>query len=151
MSDETNASRRTWIFQANPAKYRIEDSLLLEHEELWNLNQHATDVRPGDRVLIWICGKDAGIYAVGTVLTAPVIMSDTPKGMEYWLDPAAGRRPKARVRVRYDKVFPDKPLNKRFLLADPALRDLSIIRSPRGTNFSVTEGEWQGLRHWLNM
>lgn len=151
MSDDASASRRTWIFQANPAKYRIKESLLLERQELWNLNQHATDVCPGDRVLIWICGKDAGIYAVGTIMTAPVMMADTVRGMAYWLDPAAGKRPKARVNVRYDKVFRDKPRYKRFLLADPALRGLSILRSPRGTNFSVTESEWLALLRWLNM
>src|SRR4051812_24312473 len=59
---------RTWLFQANPDKYDIFETLQLG-EELWNLRQHAREVRVGDRVLIWVCGDDAGIYAVGRVVT----------------------------------------------------------------------------------
>lgn len=141
---------RTWIFQANPKRYRIEESLQAEHEELWNLNQHAAEVRAGDRVLIWISGDDAGIYAVGIVLSNPVIMSDSPRGIEYWSDPADGRRPKARVQVRYDRVLLSRPLRKVYLAADPAFRNLGILRSPRGTNFAVTTAEWLAIKEWLD-
>jgi hypothetical protein len=140
----------TWIFQANPNRYRIEDSLQTEGEELWNLNQHATGVCAGDRVLIWISGDDAGIYAVGTVLSNPAIMADSPRGIEYWSDPADGKRAKARVRVRYDHVRLSRPLLKPYLAADPVLRDLGILRSPRGTNFAVTQAQWEALHEWLS-
>jgi 5-methylcytosine-specific restriction protein B len=140
---------RTWIFQANPSKYCIGESLRAENEEYWNLNQHVREVAVGDRVLIWICGKNAGVYAVGTVLTVPIPMADSAKGQGYWLDKAAGRREKPRVRVRYDRLFVDRPLYKDFIECDPDLWNLAILRQPRGTNFAVSEAEWQALRVWF--
>ncbi len=150
MTPNTPREPRTWIFQANPHRYHIEESLQKEREELWNLNQHVADVRIGDRVLIWICGDEAGIYAVGTILSNPAIVPDSPQGVGYWSDPADGKRAKARVRVRYDRVLLARPLRKAYLTADPALRNLGILRSPRGTNFSVTQGEWSAIRGWLS-
>lgn len=141
--------RRTWIFQANPNKYHIFESLRNETEELWNLNQHAREVAPGDRVLIWISGEKAGIYAVGTVITAPILMADTPSGQRYWIDKASGKWVKARVRVRYDQVLLEHPLLKDIIACDPDLWDLTILRRPRGTNFPVTANEWQAIQGWL--
>lgn len=150
MTVNTPREVRAWIFQANPNRYRIEESLQTEGEELWNLNQHAAEVGVGDRVLIWICGEDAGIYAVGTILSNPAIMSDSPRGIGYWSDPIDGKRAKARVRVRYDRVLLSRPLRKAYLSADPALRNLGILRAPRGTNFAVTRAEWSALSGWLS-
>ncbi len=138
-----------WIFQANPSRYRIFESLARESDEWWNLNQHADEVGMGDRVLIWIAGPDAGVYAVGTVVTAPIVTADSASGQAYWLEPEAGRRAKPRVRVRYDRVLLDRPLRKPYLAAGPALWDLPILRFPRGTNFRVSEEEWRGIEVWL--
>jgi hypothetical protein len=142
-------AQRTWIFQANPSKYDIFHSLASEREELWNLNQHAREVNVGDRILIWISGQDAGIYAVGTVLTPAVTRSDSGTGIGYWHTKKDGLQPKQRVLVRYDTVFLDRPLTRDYLRADPELWDLSILRSPRGTNFSVSDAEWDAIRLWL--
>jgi hypothetical protein len=149
-SDEAaeTESKDTWIFQANPDRYRIEDSLSFEDSELWNLNQHADDVSLGDRVLIWISGSSAGIYAVGTAVTEPLERPDTPKGQRYWKDEGGGEKPKPRVRVRYDRVL-DKPLLKDYLLCDPELEAMRIIRAPMGTNFPVSKKEWRFLDQWL--
>jgi len=140
---------RTWIFQANPNKYRILDSLQTENGELWNLNQHAGEICTGDRVLLWICGLEAGIYAIGTVTSDPMVMSDSPVGMGYWRVKSEGRRRKPRSFVRYDRLFLDQPLRKVYLEFDPALSNLRILRYPRGTNFPVTDQEWLVINAWL--
>jgi 5-methylcytosine-specific restriction enzyme B len=141
---------RVWMFQANPGKYDIYESLALEKEEFWNLNQYTREVGAGDQVLIWISGADAGVYAVGTVLSDPVIRSDSSTGIGYWVDPSEGFRAKARVRVRYDRVLLERPLLKTYLQADPALWDMRILRFARGTNFPITPDEWSALCQWLN-
>ncbi|HSH77851.1 MAG TPA: EVE domain-containing protein [Herpetosiphonaceae bacterium] len=141
---------RAWIFQANPDKYKIETSLRVERDEMWNLRQHHKDVNVYDHVLIWIAGHKAGIYAVGTVTGSPVVTPDTPKGIGYWNDKRDGYRAIARVPVRYNRVLIDRPVLRDFLLCDPDLWDLSIFRNPRGTNFAVTEAEWKALKVWLD-
>ncbi len=144
------ASRKTWIFQANPNLYSVNESLKLESQELWNLRQYAKVIKIGDRVLIWISGSEAGIYAVGTVMTAPMVMSDSEKGQEYWIDKPRGRQPAPRVQVRYEQRLVDRPLRKTYLEWDPELSNLSIIRYPRGTNFPVTQPEWLAIKKWLD-
>jgi hypothetical protein len=139
-----------WIFQANPAKYRIFDSLTHEREELWNLNQHSREVRKGDIVLIWIAGPDAGIYAIGTVKTDPNSQSDSQQGIGYWFRRQNGTRIKPRVIVAYKRKMLRHPILKVFLENDPNLWGLSIIRNPRGTNFRVLEDQWAALQQdWL--
>jgi len=149
-SNQTAYTRRTWIFQANPLLYRIEDSLGVEREEKWNLRQHHRAVQIGDRVLIWLAGKRVGIFAIGTVKTAPIIESDSSKGISYWNDKRQGYRPIARVQVQYERVLLDRPLLRDFLLCDPELWNLKILRNPRGTNFAVTEPEWIAIKMWLD-
>lgn len=140
---------RAWIFQANPKRYDIHTALRVEQMDMWNLNQYASEVAAGDQVVIWICGAEAGIYALGTVTSDPEIQQDSSIGMKYWTSPQEGKRPKARVWVRYSRVLLDRPLLKVYLEADPALWQLSILRQPRGTNFSVRDEEWQALQEWF--
>lgn len=147
---DDNRAVRHWLFQANPARYRIHESLKLEKDEWWNLNQHASEVRIGDHVAIWISGAEAGIYALGQVVEGPVIMPDSLRGQSYWQNHKDGLKAKPRVRVCYDRVLSDQPLLKVFLEADPALWDLRIIHAPRGTNFPMHPEEWQALLSWFN-
>jgi hypothetical protein len=147
---DPGSDTRHWLFQANPARYRIHDSLVHEAEEWWNLNQHASDVQVGDLVAIWVSGNDAGVYAVGTVVKGPRFTSDSIQGQGYWENANDGTLPKPRVLVRYDRVFVDRPLLKVLLEADPKLWDLPVIRSPRGTNFALSKVEWQALIEWLD-
>lgn len=141
---------RYWIFQANPIRYRIHESLVHEREEWWNLNQHGTEVRVGDRVAIWISGSESGIYAMGTVVEGPIQRPDSISGQNYWQDAREGRKVKSRVRVRYEKVLLERPLLKVLLEADPELWDLGVIRAPRGTNFPMRKEEWWALQNWIN-
>ena len=144
-----NEEKDTWIFQANPDQYRIEDSLQFEDEELWNLRQHASEVSTGDRVLVWISGANAGIYAIGTVTTEPHERPDSATGQQYWKDELSGKKPMPRVLVRYDRVL-EKPLLKDYLRCDPVLEKMRIITMPRATNFPVSKKEWRAIEAWLN-
>jgi EVE domain len=140
---------QAWIFQANPKRYDIHTALRVEHLDMWNLNQYATEVAAGDQVVVWICGPKAGIYALGSVTSDPVIQEDSVIGMKYWTSPKEGKRPKARVWVRYNRVLLDRPLLKVYIEADPALWKLTILRQARGTNFRVRDDEWQALQEWF--
>lgn len=147
-TDRPSIEARTWMFQANPNKYDIFQTLK-SGEELWNLRQHAKDVHVGDRVLIWVCGDDAGIYAVGRVISPAVTMPDSPEGIKHWSNPAEGKRPTPRVLVRYERLLLERPLRKAYLQSDPNLWSMKILCFPQGTNFAVSAAEWQALSAWL--
>ncbi|MGH2614359.1 MAG: EVE domain-containing protein [Thermomicrobiales bacterium] len=146
------ADVRYWLFQANPNRYRIRDSLSREEEEWWNLNQHRNEVGVGDRVAIWVSGPDAGIYALGTVIKGPVNRPDSDRSQDYYANPDDRLRleAKPRVCVRYDRILLDRPLLKRSIEADPNLRNLGVIRMPRRTNYPVREEDWLTLMDLLD-
>lgn len=153
MADLSNMQQiepRSWIFQANPNIYRIEESLAVERLELWNLRQHVKQIKKGDTVFIWISGTNAGIYAIGTVISEPEMRMDSEVGKSYWTSSRDGSRIYPRVWIRYDRVLLDHPLYRDFLKCDPILDSLQVIQSPRGTNFSVTENQRKALDIWLH-
>ena len=68
--------RKMWLFQSNPKRYRLLDSLAnprLE-EDVWEVNQHKREICSGHIALIWQCGKmvEKGIYAVVDVTSKGV-------------------------------------------------------------------------------
>ncbi|GAA5531529.1 EVE domain-containing protein [Herpetosiphon gulosus] len=142
-------TQNTWIFQAHPSLYRINEALKIEPKELWNINQHAKKVRRGDRALIWISGDHAGIYAIGTVQHDPIMQPDSDIGQAYWIDKRRGQAVKPRVEVVYDRILLNRPLSKAMLRTDLALIGLSILRYQRGTVFPVTPQEWMAIETWL--
>lgn len=142
--------KRNWLFQANPDRYRIVDSLRIEPDEWWNLNQHASEVSVGDNVAIWLSGENAGLYALGSVAEGPIKMADSERGQSYWKLEEDGKKVKPRVRVTYHRVITDRPLLKTFLLLSPEFRNLRVIRSPRGTNFVLDDVEWSALVEWID-
>lgn len=146
MSHEQN----TWIFQANPNYYNIYESLRLESEDSWNCRQHTSKIKVGDRVLIWVSGKEAGVYAIGKVTSEAEHRSDSAIGMKYWTNPLTGAKEYPRVWVEYEKILLDRPLLKKFIIWDPDLDNLKILANPRGTNFPVTQTEWSALENWLS-
>jgi 5-methylcytosine-specific restriction enzyme B len=89
--------------------------------------------------LLWTAGDQAGIYATGTVVGESFI-----RPRQDW--ESADAPPESRaIRYRLDHIFLDHPVLRRDLLNHPVLKDLSVIRQPQGTNFAVTEQQWEAL------
>lgn len=60
-----------WIFQCNPDAYQlstaIEKGLLKE----WNVKQHRFEIQEGDKAIIWVTGKNSGVYATANITSNP--------------------------------------------------------------------------------
>jgi hypothetical protein len=139
---------QVWIFQANPGSFDTDD-LVEGAEGDWPLRQHAERVRSGDTVLIWVCGKRPGIYALGTAVSDPVPLENTLEQQVRWSGHRSGKVPPAQVRVRYDRVFSGAPISRERLLAHEVLKNLRIVQQPRATNFEVGRDHWLALRELL--
>lgn len=64
VDSELNSSKRNvWIFQGNPKKYEVYNSLLDESlkEDTWLVSRYRDDIRIGDITLIWKAGQRSGI------------------------------------------------------------------------------------------
>jgi hypothetical protein len=144
-SSEQAVDARVWIFQANPKMYDLvgylgKPSTKPGSVDSWLLRQYADQVSDGDTVLLWVAGDAAGIYATGTILGE----SFTRQRAE-WEPPDAPETSLA-IRYRVEHVLLDKPVLRSQLMNHPVLKDLLILRRPSGTNFPVTEEQWEALR-----
>lgn len=133
-----------WIFQANPKRYDLLDFLARPSTQPgivddWTLRQHAKDVSDGDTVLLWTAGAQAGIYAIGTVVGESFM-----RPRQDW-EPEDAPPESPTIHYRLDRIL-DHSVLRRDLVNHPVLKDLSVIRQPQGTNFPVSEQQWEVLR-----
>ncbi len=137
-----------WLFQANPRYSRILDGIRELEGMYWLVTRYADQIAVGDRVVIWVAGKEAGIYAFAEV-TQPTHFVAQPPDLNYWLLPvrAMGR---FYAPVRFTRKLLNCPLLKTRLRYDPILSNLQVLRAPHSTNFKVSQHEWQQVCQWFN-
>ena len=138
-----------WMFQANPQRYDIMNALA--DDEIgdsihWLVNQHKTDICKGHIGMIWLSGKEAGIYAITEILTDPQLMLEPEAERKYWTDASDKEGEKTRVKMKIIKSLLHSPLTKETILKTPGLQGLRILRQPQGTNFRVTTEEWKIIK-----
>ena len=138
--ESTPAENLNWIFQANSLYYNINEAVEKLSTITWLVNKYKDRISPGDHVYLWRCGDDAGIVAKGTVLSEPEPLSENEAELVFAVHPEKFGGVQTRVRLSIDKVV--RPLLARNeLKSDPRLTELSILNSPQGTNFAITEDQ----------
>jgi hypothetical protein len=136
-----------WIFQANPTRYDILNALNdndIGNTIYWLVKQNIKKIHKGHLVLIWMSGKESGIYALGRIECEPSFMKENVPERKYWLSDGENEI-ENRVRLSILKRFINKPILKEELLKIPELSKLSIFRHFQGTNFPVKDSEWKIL------
>lgn len=134
-----------WIFQGNPTRYDILNAL--NDDEIgntihWLVRQHKNRIHKGHLVLLWMSGKEAGIYALGRIECEPALITENRPEKKYWLEDSENEV-ENRVRLSVIRRFVNKPILKKDLLKIPELSKLSILRQFQGTNFPVRDSEWE--------
>lgn len=149
---ELPVAERIWLFQANPQRYDIMNALA--DEEIgdnmhWLVNQHKTEIIKGDIGMIWLSGKEAGIYAITEIVTNPKMMSEPEPERKYWTDENDKEGERLRVKMRILKTMLHAPLTKETIIKENELSNMSIFRQPQGTNFRVTPEEWFKIKELI--
>ena len=128
-----------WLFQANP-KYFDLPAMLAEQgaggTDNWVVRSHKADMKAGDRIILWQAGPAAGAYGLGTLTGTPQERTEE--------EAFFGEGGEWGVTFEVDAVI-DPPILRRDLVEHPVLKDLTVIRAPQGTNFSVTREQWAAL------
>ena len=135
-----------WLFQANPDKYDILNALSDEkigNSIHWLVNQHKGEIRQGHIGLLWMSGKDSGIYAVTLITSDPQQMEEYPEEKKYWLGDEKGAGQRLRVSMSVAKRLTNAPLFRKAIKDIKGLEGLSILKNPQGTNFPVSNAEWK--------
>jgi hypothetical protein len=133
---------RTWLFQANPQHYRIDDALSELAEIRWRTPQHYHDLEPDDLVVVWRSGPQAGVIGIGriraTFASAPALPEERPYAHDKHVIDRA--EPRASVEVA---PVPWIPKDQVFSLA--SWREHQLRRFAQGTVFAVTEAQFAEL------
>jgi len=141
-----NSDTSVWLFQANPDKYDILNALSDEkigNSIHWLVNQHKGEIRQGHVGLLWMSGKDSGIYAVTQITSDPQLMEESPEEKKYWLGDEKGAGQRLQVSMSVAKRLTNVPLFRKAIKDIKGLEGLSILQNPQGTNFPVSNAEWK--------
>jgi len=98
-------------------------------------------IRKGDIGIIWLSGRKAGIYATTEILTDPGYMKEPPEESKYWISTNDQSELKIRVRMTITNNLVKNPILRNNIKTTIGLKNLSILRQPRGTNFPVSLDE----------
>jgi MoxR-like ATPase/predicted RNA-binding protein with PUA-like domain len=146
---EPSTESRAWLFQANPDYFELDAALASLDSIEWTVKRYpSTEVHAGDRAYIWRSGSQTGgIVAVGSIVSETYDAPPDPAEAPYWKSERfKGVQP--RVRIAIDRVL-DQPLLRSALREDPVLKDLHVIRAPRGTVYPVPLDHEARLRELL--
>ncbi len=135
-----------WLFQCNPRVWDIfawwEDTGGAETIETWSVSRHQRDVQVGDGAVLWVSGKEAGVYGIGSVSDEPYLGTSESK---YWSDPAAASAEDwycgLDLRMRFAS-----PIRKDALKLDPRFASALVLRIPGGgTPMRLSGPEWDTI------
>ncbi|MCB0815132.1 MAG: EVE domain-containing protein, partial [Flavobacteriales bacterium] len=127
-----------WLFQGNPQRYDAIGALRDGQLRYWSATKHQEAICPGDKVILWQSGKQAGCYALCTV-TTPVHQVHASTSPYDRVPQEEGSRPVVELRV--DQNLWDTPILQESIADNPAAAALKA--GLQGTNFSATREQYE--------
>lgn len=145
-------NKKTWIFQSNPNRYNILGALrdTKLDKKYWLVNRYKEEIGKGDIALIWMSGKEAGIYAVAEIISDPLFINANFADEKYWVNEEDRGKKRLRVIIKIKSKFSNKPIFRRDLKNIKGLKNLSILKFSQGTNFPVNDNECRIINGLIN-
>ena len=102
-------------------------------------------MEPGQPVVLWQAGENAGIYAIGELTNSPFERSKEAFRAQ------RGQQAETEWSVPFEYThILAQPILKSELLTHPILKNRSVIRFPPGTNFKVTAEQWNAIQEIIS-
>jgi len=133
---------RAWIFQSSPKLRDLASEMRSASSLSWPLKQFRGEVKTGDRVYLWESGTNGGVVGVAEISDLSQKPAAGAEQMNLGFAGSAKRKrdnPRRAMLKLLQSI--DPALQRKVLISDEALANLSILRHPRGTNFPVTAEE----------
>jgi len=145
-NDERNKANY-WIFQGNPKIYNVVGSLNDNVLTTWSVKAHEDKIKIGDKIILWVTGKEQGCYALGEVTSDVYEGLDEEDQLKYYTDKAKNEISK-RVKIKITNNLSNNPISKDEIENISELKELKVGK--QGTNFSATEDEYSTLLELIN-
>lgn len=129
-----------WLFQANPKVFQLAQALRAEAVETFAVKAHQHRIRPSDKIILWQTGKEAGVYALATVVSEVGDWAFAEAELPFFMEQP---EPAKRVKLRIEYNLWNKPVTKE-LLPDSKSFDEFYAGLP-GTTFQATEQQYREI------
>ena len=137
-------NRNYWIFQGNPNAFDFDTAIRNNLLEEWTVSAHKDKIKVGDKVILWISGKNSGCYSLAEVTSEPQIITHS-KDSHLWKTEDKNQI-KAGIRITHNLI--DSPLFWSKIKGTKGLENLKV--GNQGTNFSATKKEYKTLYDLIN-
>lgn len=153
---ENLVSNNIWIFHASPERYEISKCFADQEYKgqiTWNVNRYKDKIKKNGVALIWMSGKNAGIYAIGEIISDPDEIFEFPWEEKYWLNlnDADKGKSSCKVIINIHKDMTRVPLLQKELKIKniEGLQGISNLNPWQKTNIPVTQDEWDLLKKFI--
>ena len=130
---------RCWIFQGDPSRYDFQEALNNGTLSTFRVSAHRSNIKPGDKGILWLTGSKRGCYALLEVSSEP-FNSDDHEDKNWLSERMAGTH--VSVKVTHD--FSTHPISAESIQTSPLLMELNIGHP--GTNFQASLGQYELLK-----
>jgi hypothetical protein len=140
-----------FLFQGTPNRFAVNDYVARYPYLYWSASRLLKEIKAGDRAVIWRSGAHGGVIALGEIVEPPVpktaVLHPEALGDDLWR--SEEDEPTAigvGIRVFDFRLDADEGmLTRQRMLSDPVLSGMSLLRSPQGTVFRVSQGEYDRI------
>ncbi len=131
-----------WIFQANPNRWDVIKALKEGNIRTWQVNQNKKKIKTGDKFILYVGGKKAGIYGTGIVESE--IFKDAEEDVEKDYEIVHfNKEITERVKVSIENNWLNNPISRDEIVANEILKNLKI--GNQGTNLVATESQYEAI------
>ncbi len=142
-------TKSSWIFQANPNIYDLKNAITELSELTFSVSRYKEEMHIGDSVFFWLAGNNAGVVGLGQIVTEPDVIDTSLADKKFFVDTNHFVEDKTRVKIKVIKPLTET-ITKDELRKYQELQNLSILKSPQGTNFRVSKSEGEKLMELIS-
>jgi len=136
---ESNIPINCWLFQGNPKIFDFESALSEGALDNFNVAAHRDKMNIGDKVIIWLSGKNAGCYALAKIITEPRIV-DKSKDDRHWKQKNSNE---TKVGIQITHNLYKNPILWSDIKSSHEFENLNA--GHQGTNFSASKKEFEAF------
>lgn len=144
-NDQTNVNY--WIFQGNPNIYNVVAALNDNMLTTWNVKAHEDKIKIGDKLILWVTGKDQGCYALGEIVSDVFDGLVEEDQVKYYAQQNKNAFSK-QVKIKITKNLSNNPIKREVIQNINELKEMKV--GNQGTNFSATEEEYETMLSLAN-
>ena len=150
--EKINSNKRYWLFHSNPTYWDSKSEIFQNDSGYFRVSKkHEHEVKIGDEFAFYISGKEAGIYAFGTIKSEPILIAnDIEVIKKYGNETEKFLTKKLRALLNYEIKLIDSPINRKVILQNKVFENNNFFINPQGVNVTkISEEEFQEIKNMM--